>query len=187
MAPSTTDPNPFEPPKSNIEGEGDPAMVPGQRLELVSRWRRLWSALIDGLLFSLSALPAIVAGDRPFKIEVAVGKSPLQLGDTSTVGLISSAAFLLLLVVQSYFVHTRGQSLGKQACGARIVGIDGQRAPFVRAVMVRTWVPLLLPMLPSVGGLLALVDVLFVFRRDRRCLHDLVAGTRVVRTDWPPS
>jgi uncharacterized RDD family membrane protein YckC len=36
------------------------------------------------------------------------------------------------------------------------------------------------------GGLLAVVDVLFVFRRDRRCLHDLVAGTRVVRTDWPP-
>ena len=33
---------------------------------------------------------------------------------------------------------------------------------------------------------LALVNVLFVFRRDRRCLHDVMAGTRVVRTDWPP-
>ncbi len=83
-------------------------------------------------------------------------------------------------------IYTRGQSVGKQACSSRIVGIDGQRAPLVRAVVLRTWAPLALPMLPWVGGLLAAVDVLFVFRRDRRCLHDLVAGTRVVRTDWPP-
>jgi uncharacterized RDD family membrane protein YckC len=170
-----------------VEGDLDPAMVPGQRLELAGRWRRLWGGIIDGLLFSLTGLPAMLAGNRPFKIEVAIGQSPLQLSDSSSAGLISSGAFLLVLALQSYFIHTSGQSLGKQACSSRIVGIDGQRAPFVRAVVLRTWVPLALPMLPWLGGLLALVNVLFVFRRDRRCLHDLVAGTRVVRTDWPPS
>ncbi len=183
---STIDPNPYQPPATNVEVDLDPAIVPGQRLELVGRWRRLWGGIIDGLLFSLTGLPAMVAGTRPFRIEVAIGRSPLQLSDTSRAGVISSGAFLLVLALQSYFIYTRGQSVGKQACSSRIVGIDGQRAPLVRAVVLRTWAPLALPMLPWVGGLLAAVDVLFVFRRDRRCLHDLVAGTRVVRTDWPP-
>lgn len=29
-------------------------------------------------------------------------------------------------------------------------------------------------------GLIGTLDVLFVFRADRRCVHDLIAGTKVV-------
>jgi hypothetical protein len=34
-----------------------------------------------------------------------------------------------------------------------------------------------------VGTFLVLVDVLFIFRKDRRCVHDHIAGTRVVNLD----
>jgi uncharacterized RDD family membrane protein YckC len=34
-----------------------------------------------------------------------------------------------------------------------------------------------------IGPVLALVDVLLIFRNDRRCGHDLIAGTRVVHAD----
>jgi hypothetical protein len=44
-------------------------------------------------------------------------------------------------------------------------------------------VPLLLPLVPFLGGLVALVDVLFIFGPSKRCLHDLVAGTKVVEAD----
>lgn len=186
MEPPAIDPNPYRPPASNVEPDADPAMVPGQRLELASRWRRLWGAVIDGVLFSATEIPEMVAGDRGFRIEFLVGQSPIELGDTSTAGLISNAAFILVLAIQSYLVYTEGQSVGKRAVKARIVALDGRRAPFMKAVVLRTWVPIFLPMLPWVGSLLALVDTLFVFRGDRRCLHDLAAGTRVVRTDWPP-
>jgi len=37
-------------------------------------------------------------------------------------------------------------------------------------------VPLLLAILPG----FMLLDPLFILRRDRRCLHDLIAGTKVV-------
>jgi hypothetical protein len=48
---------------------------------------------------------------------------------------------------------------------------------------VRTWVPLFLPLLPFVGSLIAVLDLLFIFGPSRRCLHDQVAGTRVVLVD----
>ncbi|MCY1389879.1 hypothetical protein D9M71_46890 [compost metagenome] len=39
----------------------------------------------------------------------------------------------------------------------------------------------LLAYVPVIGVLLVMVDYLFIFRADRRCLHDLMAGTRVVQ------
>jgi uncharacterized RDD family membrane protein YckC len=182
MKPPPTDPNPFQPPAANLETELDPAMLPGQRLELAGRWRRLLGAVIDALFLSFTGLPAMLAGAREVTIEAAIAQSPFRFVDTSLPGLISSGVLLVVLAIQSYFIHTRGQSVGKRVCSTRIVGLDGQRVPFVKAVVLRTWAPLALPLLPVIGGVLSLVDVLFVFRADRRCCHDLVAGTRVVRT-----
>ena len=34
---------------------------------------------------------------------------------------------------------------------------------------------------PFVGPLVGLIGILFIFRDDRRCLHDHLAGTRVVQ------
>ncbi|MBD3392455.1 MAG: hypothetical protein GF418_10265 [Chitinivibrionales bacterium] len=34
--------------------------------------------------------------------------------------------------------------------------------------------------IPILGSLFALINVLFVFREDHRCIHDLIAGTKVV-------
>jgi uncharacterized RDD family membrane protein YckC len=31
------------------------------------------------------------------------------------------------------------------------------------------------------GAFYSIADVLFIFGKDRRCLHDLLAGTRVVQ------
>ncbi len=31
------------------------------------------------------------------------------------------------------------------------------------------------------GSILMLTNVLFIFRSDRRCIHDLIADTKVVR------
>jgi uncharacterized RDD family membrane protein YckC len=32
-----------------------------------------------------------------------------------------------------------------------------------------------------VGNFVGILDALFIFRSDRRCIHDLIAATRVVR------
>jgi len=71
-----------------------------------------------------------------------------------------------------------GQTIGKKIVNIRIVSVEtGQNAGIVRSWVLRTWVNSLLWMIP----IYALMDILFIFRQDRRCIHDLIAGTRVVK------
>lgn len=37
--------------------------------------------------------------------------------------------------------------------------------------------------IPFLAALPSLIDVLFIFRKDRRCVHDLIAGTQVMRAN----
>ena len=42
---------------------------------------------------------------------------------------------------------------------------------------------MLVAQIPYIGAFLILADVLCIFREDRRCLHDHLAGTRVIDLD----
>lgn len=37
-----------------------------------------------------------------------------------------------------------------------------------------------LSLIPAIGQLFAVIDTLCIFWEDRRCIHDLIAGTKVV-------
>jgi len=71
--------------------------------------------------------------------------------------------------------------------GARVVrAADGLPAGFMPAALLRYLVPVGLIFLlngafPFLGFLFLFVDYGFMFREDRRCLHDLIAGTKVVK------
>lgn len=92
-------------------------------------------------------------------------------------------AWIALLIVQAVFLIKRGQSLGKMAVGIRIVKVSDESAPgFVKVFLLRMFIPNLLYGIPYLGVALLLVDLLFIFREDRRCVHDLIAETKVVDT-----
>jgi len=83
-----------------------------------------------------------------------------------------------LVVPAAYFVlchGTAGQTLGKRLLGARVVDENGAPIGYLRAL--GRCVATIVAALPLGLGL-----VMAGFRRDRRGLHDLLAGTRVVRT-----
>lgn len=50
----------------------------------------------------------------------------------------------------------------------------------VHAFVLRSFVNGLIGAIPCIGSIYALVDIVFIFREDRRCLHDLLASTVVV-------
>jgi uncharacterized RDD family membrane protein YckC len=65
--------------------------------------------------------------------------------------------------------------------GIKDVRADGSRATLGRIFWLRYFVNTLLTVIPVVGGLYALVDMLMIFGPAKRCCHDYIADTIVVR------
>ena len=61
--------------------------------------------------------------------------------------------------------------------GIKIVTLSGTNGGFVPNVLMRSFLNSLIGMVPFYS----LVDVLFIFRDDQRCIHDMIAGTKVVK------
>ncbi|HKB56741.1 MAG TPA: RDD family protein [Lacunisphaera sp.] len=155
-----------------------PAASAGAGLLLASRWLRLGAQILDGLISCVVALPGfcllLMAGvfshpDQP--------NPALMFGGFGLLGL----ALVGLLIFQIYLLTTRGQTIGKKLLGIRIVSFDDESNPgFVKAFLLRVFVNGLISAVPVLGGIYSLVDICFIFRDDKRCIHDLIAGTKVV-------
>jgi uncharacterized RDD family membrane protein YckC len=87
---------------------------------------------------------------------------------------------LLFAVLYPTVLHAvAGQTIGKLVMGARVVATDGEPLPagaaFLRAIA--HWF--------SLTFMLGLGHVLAGLRKDKRALHDLLAGSRVDRVSPP--
>jgi uncharacterized RDD family membrane protein YckC len=183
---NSQEPNPFAPPTTDIEAGGAAAAVAAAASDLATRWQRLGGALIDALLYAAATAPAYLGVSWTAFVKASqTEKSPLLLYRMAgTWGIVAGALLLAISIVNWTLLARRGQTLGKIAAGTRVVMLDGSAAPFGKIVGLRTWVfhlPNYIPGLNRAAGVLSVVDALFVYRADRRCLHDQLAGTKVVR------
>jgi uncharacterized RDD family membrane protein YckC len=62
----------------------------------------------------------------------------------------------------------------------RIVDMQGVRGSFARIVFLRELPGWIANVTTATGLIYSLVDALLIVRRNRRCVHDLIAGTQVV-------
>jgi uncharacterized RDD family membrane protein YckC len=168
--------NPYAAPIADINA---PLAPVADSLQPAARLARFWATLLDGLVYIAPLALLIVAA-------VAVGAAGKRSGGKPFDGLViallvvAGLAFLGVLAFQAYRLATTGQTLGKKWLGIRIVKMDGSPVNFSTAVMLRGVLPWLLGGVPYLGVVFSLVNHLFIFRDDRRCIHDLIAGTRVV-------
>lgn len=160
--------NPYQAPDAHIQV---PAETAG---ELASRGSRFGAAMIDGIISLIFVVPLMLV----FGIWAAMtaGQEPSLSAMTGYV----VSAMTAYLLINGYLLHSRGQSVGKKLMGIRIVDMQGNNPGLVKLFFVRYVAMSLVWMLPLVGGLLGLIDVLMIFKGDRRCGHDMVAGTQVV-------
>ena len=147
--------------------------------ELADRGSRLGAALIDGIIMLVLLLPLMyVGGYWTMAMEAATAGERVGFGATLMWALIGFAAFA---VVQYVPLNASGQTWGKKLLGIKIVDMAGNKPPIGRILGMRYFPVQLVGNIPFIGPLLAIVNVLLIFRADRRCGHDLIAGTRVVR------
>ena len=184
----------YSPPGSDVNVGLLPAGAQGAAL--AGRGTRLAAASLDGLLISVPLLPLLAAGIYAgvrTQMEVAragVGENlakPPSMGTSELLVLLAIAGAIGLFgalgiaIYQWILISRTGQSLGKKWTGIRMEMLNGQRVTFGTGVALRNWVPKVMGAIPYLGMIFHLVDCLFIFREDRRCLHDHIAGTRVVK------
>ena len=58
--------------------------------------------------------------------------------------------------------------------------MDGQPASLARLIVIRYLLFLAMGLIPLVGPWLLILDAIWIFQADHRCIHDLVAGTVVL-------
>lgn len=146
---------------------------------LASPWIRLGAALIDSCIAFLCVLPGLI-------ILFAMGALASNGRDPNPIAFITGFSvcgigLLIIMCIQIYLLSTRGQTVGKKIVGIKIVTFDtGENPGFVKAFLLRAFVNGLIGAVPWLGMLYSLVDNLFIFREDHRCIRDLIAGTKVV-------
>ncbi|GAB3252891.1 RDD family protein [Chitinimonas naiadis] len=141
--------------------------------ELASRGARLGAAIIDGIILSVLIWPVL------FFIFNLTPTIMATLGFGAKL-LISLGGAALYIAVNGYFLQQGGQTVGKKLVGIRVVRSDGSKADLVHLIVRRFLPPHLANLIPIVGSFAALIDVLFIFRQNRLCLHDQIADTKVV-------
>ena len=182
---SMADPsNPYAPPTATVADVGDHA---GAEPRLAERGTRLGASMIDGLVMLLLFAPAMVAGMALGDLGgTADATPPAILAWAEAHPVVSQiiwgiAGLLVFFAVNGYWLHTRGQSVGKRLLGIRIVRSTGERATLSRIIFARYLPTQAVGVVPVIGMLYALINIPFIFRDSRQCLHDRIADTIVIK------
>jgi uncharacterized RDD family membrane protein YckC len=137
--------------------------------------RRSLAGAIDGLVISfLSTLFFTLAR---LSLEVGLAAHPIVATDKWLELLqIVMAGWILLIAAYSVLCHAwEGQTVGKWALGLRLSGVEREAVTYGRALF--RWIAGVPVTMLGLGLLWALFDP------KRRALHDVLAGTQVVRLD----
>jgi uncharacterized RDD family membrane protein YckC len=172
--------NPYAPPTTDavIEETYD-----GGNDVLAGRFTRFAAALVDGILVGLVIWPIMfITGYFQRSQEDQVGALE-ELG-------MQLFGITVMLALNGYLLSSRGQSVGKLLTKIQIVdAADGKLLPFLRVYVYRQlWVlplSILVTLTPGyfddlIISVVLLVDAAMIFGNQRRCLHDYIAGSKVV-------
>ena len=160
--------NIYSAPQSDVLPETEVSM------RLASRWSRLWASLLDTLVMMLIILP-VMYFTGVFE-SISKGE-PLGITDN----LISTffGVFVFLLINGSLLTRY-GQTIGKKALRIKIVDLDGSLPTWKKHLGKRYATYFLPGQIPLIGQFFSIINILFIFGKQKRCIHDLAAGTMVV-------
>lgn len=166
-----TQQNPYAPPQAEVSDFVDD----NDTVEPASRGIRLGGWAIDAVIGILLSLPIMIAAGFNF---LAMLDPNLLLG---AAGLLTLLGFIAWAVVTVVLVKRNGQTIGKKLVGIKVVRSDGSRASLGRIFWLRNVVNVLPGFIPLAGSFYFFIDHGFIFGEKRKCVHDMIADTIVVK------
>ena len=129
-------------------------------------WIRLLAYIIDAILLSIA-------------MGIVGGVAGLNFYDPSVATYNPSGNFLYIVVAWLYFAllesSERGATVGKMALGLRVVTDKGERLSFMNATG-RYFAKIISALILCIGF------IMIAFTDRKRGLHDMIAGTLVIKT-----
>lgn len=143
-------------------------------LEDASRLSRLGAAIIDSLIMMIVTMPLAYYLGVFDDFGVAEPQS-------STIAIVGVVGLVFFFLVNGKLLHANAQTVGKKFNNIRVAHLDGSK-PSLMQLVLRRYVPYFgFQYIPFVGGVLSTVNLCFIFGKKKRCLHDRIASTRVVK------
>ncbi|WDE98125.1 RDD family protein [Lentisphaera profundi] len=141
---------------------------------LASRSQRFMGSLIDGVIMSCVTLP-LMYFTGGFD-GVTEGREP-SFAYTAGITVVGIIVFVL---INFKFLSSNGQTIGKKVVKTKIVMNDGEPAGLSGPLLKRYSVYFFLGLIPVIGQILSMINILIIFGGAKRCGHDYAGGTKVV-------
>ena len=144
-------------------------------LVLAGRGRRLVATLIDVLLVpALAIFLMLVTGVLEHAADWSDSGRPMLR--------IFGLGVVSYLILNVWLLWQRGQTVGKAIMGIAIVSTpSGNKAPFWRLAIRALFFPTLYLIVWPLAAAFPVIDQVLIFGKRRRCGHDYVCGTSVVK------
>lgn len=143
-------------------------------IELATRWQRFFGSIIDTIIMVIMISVVFYASGAFEKMLMGVEVSAMYLIGINLVGLVIFMAFNYNLLMR------KGQTIGKKIVNIQIVDLDNE-IPSPKTLLARYAFYFGISLLPLIGGIVSLINILFIFGAEKRCGHDQIANTRVIQ------
>lgn len=165
-----SDNNVYSTPQSQLVDQVDDSEKP-----LASRWARLGASIIDSIILMIILVPVMYfTGGFDGMMTGAQPSFVYMFG----IGILN---FVVFFVINYRYLIASGQTIGKKVLEIKIVDLNGNVPAFQPTLLIRYAIFVFPGQIPFVGQLFSLINVLFIFTAEKRCIHDLVAKTKVVK------
>ena len=179
-------PNNYAPPQS-VVADISSSDVP---FEKATRLSRFLAVLLDALIFGVPLMPFY---SQMFGVMIRARGNPQLFASSWQAAMSGSHVLMLLgwlvnlalLVITAVLVYRNAQTIGKKLMGIKVARKDGSRASLARIFWLRNVVngllAFVLAFVPFIGAFYWLIDSCMIFGEQRRCCHDYIADTIVIR------
>ena len=138
-----------------------------------TRMQRFLAATIDALIIMVVTIPAMYFTGG-FAL-VSEGGQPSWIHGF-VIALIGVAFFVL---INGKLLLSKGQTIGKQVIKIKITDLH-DNLPTKDALLKRYALYFGVGQIPMMGPIASMVNILFIFGKEKRCGHDYLAETKVV-------